>query len=88
VGERELCVGKSNERKGERGRQGCAGQGRAELGQAGTGRVAGRNPTTRTTTDRNPIANRNPKRDEANTRLNTTSDKEKLLRHDATSMST
>jgi hypothetical protein len=59
-------VGKLNEEKGERG-QGGHGQGWAGLGRVGLGRVAGRNPTTHTTTDRNPIANRNPKRDEANT---------------------
>jgi hypothetical protein len=53
---------------GARGR----GPGRAGPGRAGLGRVVGQNPTTRTTTDRNPIAKRNPKRDEENTRLNTT----------------
>jgi hypothetical protein len=35
-----------------------------------------------------PIADQNLKRDEANTRLNTTSDKRNMLRHDATPMST
>jgi hypothetical protein len=44
--------------------------------------------TTHATTDRNPIANQNPKRGETDTRLNTTSDKRKMLRHDATLMST
>jgi hypothetical protein len=87
-------MGKLNEGKGERegvhawGEAGARGQGRAGLGQAGLGRVAGRNPTARTTRDRNPIANRNPKRDEVNTRLNTTSDKRNMLRHDATPMTT
>jgi hypothetical protein len=57
-------------------------------GQAGLGHVAGQNPMTCTTTDRNPIVNQNPKRDEANTRLNTTSDKRNMHRHDATPMST
>jgi hypothetical protein len=38
--------------------------GRAGQGRAGLGRVASQNHT-----DRSPIANRNPKRDEANTRL-------------------
>jgi hypothetical protein len=52
------------------------------------GHVAGQNPTTCTTTDRNPIVKRNPKRDEANTRLNMTSDKRNMLRHDATPMTT
>jgi hypothetical protein len=65
------------------GRQGHAGQGWARLGW-----VAGRNPTARTTTDRNPIANRNPKRDKANTQLNTTSEKRNMLWHDATPMTT
>jgi hypothetical protein len=60
--------------------------GRARSGRARLGRVAGRNPTARTTTDQNPIANQNPKRDEANTRLNTTSDKRNMLQHDATLM--
>jgi hypothetical protein len=78
---------------GEAGAPGACGQGRARLGRAGpgwagSGRVAGQNPTARTTTDRNPIANQNPKRDEANTRLNTTSDKRNMLRHDATPMTT
>jgi hypothetical protein len=55
-----------------RGRQEHTG--RAELGWDGPHR--GLKPTTRTSTNRNPIANRNPKRDETNTRLTTTSDKE------------
>jgi hypothetical protein len=65
------------------GRQGCAARGRAGLGWA----RPGQKPTTRTTTDRNPIANRNPKRGETDTRLNTTSDKRNMLQHDATPMS-
>jgi hypothetical protein len=76
---------------GEAGRQGRAGQGRAKLGQAGPtglGRVAGPNLTTRTTTDRNPNAKRNPQRDETNARLNMTSNKRDMLRHDATPMTT
>jgi hypothetical protein len=82
-----------NERKGEKrggawGGQGRAGQGWAELGQAGLGRVAGQNPTTRTTTVRGPNAKRNPQRDKTNERLNTTSDKRNVLRHDATPMTT
>jgi hypothetical protein len=54
-----------------------AGMGRAGLGRAGPPR--GSKPTTCTTTKRNPIANRNPKRDETNSRLTTTSDKEKCF---------
>jgi hypothetical protein len=60
----------------------------ARSGRAGLGRGPGRKPTTHTTIDQNPIANRNPKRGETNARLNTTSDKRKMLRHDATLMST
>jgi hypothetical protein len=59
------------------------GPSRARLGRAGPGRK----PTTRTTTDWIPIANRNPKRGETDARLNTTSDKINMLRHDATPMS-
>jgi hypothetical protein len=71
------------------GRQGRLGRvARVGLGEAGLGRVAGRNPTARTTTDRNPIANRNLKRDEGNTRLNTTSNKRNMLRYDGTPMTT
>jgi hypothetical protein len=67
-----------------------AGPGRARLGRAGSDWVVSRDqkPTTRTTTNQNPIANRNPKRDETNTRFITTSDKRNMLRHDATPMST
>jgi hypothetical protein len=64
------------------------GLGWAALGWAVLGRGPGRKPTTHATTDRNPIANRNPKRGETDARLNTTSDKRKMLRHDATPMST
>jgi hypothetical protein len=69
-------------------RRARAGLSWARLGRAGLGHVVGQNPTTRTTTDRNPIAKRNPKRDEANTRLNTTSDKRNMPQHDATPMTT
>jgi hypothetical protein len=68
---------------GARGRAG-----RARLGRAGLGRGPGQKPTTHTTTDQNPIANQKPKRGKTDTRLNTTSDKRKMLRHDATPMST
>jgi hypothetical protein len=95
--ERELLRGKNQMRErgegarmggglGARGEWGALG--RAGLGRAGLGRGPGRKPTTHTTTDRNPIANRNPKRGETNARLNTTSDKRNMLRHDATLMST
>jgi hypothetical protein len=59
-------VGKSNERKGERGARMGGGRGargapgRTGLGWVRLGRVAGRKPAAHTTTDRNPIANRNP----------------------------
>jgi hypothetical protein len=43
-------VGKSNERKGEKG-----GGARTRADRAGLGRTAGQNPAARTTTDRNPI---------------------------------
>jgi hypothetical protein len=76
------------ERRGRMGRGGAPGVRRLGLGRAGLGRVAGRNPTTRTTTDRNPITNQNSKRDEVNTRLNMTSDKRNMLRHDVTPMTT
>jgi hypothetical protein len=74
--------------RGRQGRAARAGPGQVGLDRAELSRVVGQNPTTRTTTDQNPIANRNPKRDEANTRLNTTSDKRNMLRHDATPMTT
>jgi hypothetical protein len=64
------------------------GLGWAALGWVVLGRGPGHKPTTHATTDRNPIANRNPKRGETDARLNTTSDKRKMLRHDATPMST
>jgi hypothetical protein len=66
-GEGGACMGRAGGARGARGAR--AGPGRA-------GPHRGSKPTTRTTTKRNPIANRNPKRDEANTRLTTTSDKE------------
>jgi hypothetical protein len=56
------------------GRAGGARGARAGPGRAGP--LRGSKPTTRMTTKRNPIANRNPKRNETNTRLTTTSDKE------------
>jgi hypothetical protein len=93
-GEEVVVREKSNERDREEGahrgegRGARPGPGQARSGWAGLGRVAGQNPATRTTTYQNPIANRNPKRDEANTRLNTTSDKRNMLRHDAASMTT
>jgi ribosomal protein L15 len=63
------------ERDQWRGRAHLEGRGRqGRAGRAGSHR--GSKPTTRTTTNQNPIANRNPKRDETNTRLTTTSDKE------------
>jgi hypothetical protein len=65
------------ERTWEQGRQGRAGL--TVLDRAGLGRARshrGSKPTARTTTNRNSIANRNPKRDEMNTRLTTTSNKE------------
>jgi hypothetical protein len=99
--ERELLRGKNQmrEREGEGarmeefGHQGLAGARRAGLGQVGLGRVrlghvAGRKLTAHPTTNPNPTTNRNPKRGEMNVRLNTTSDKRNILRHDATLMST
>jgi hypothetical protein len=88
--ERELLRGKQNEREGV-GAGGCWGrQGHATKGQAGLGRVAGQ--------DGNPLHARpligiqlqmeNSKRGETDARLNTTSDKRNMLRHDATPMST
>jgi ribosomal protein L15 len=79
--EREVAAReKSNERKrlggggwGAHGGRGARGT-RAGLGQAGS--HCGSKSTTRTTTNRNPIANQNPKRNETNMRLTTTSDKE------------
>jgi hypothetical protein len=71
-------------------RQGRADQGQAELGQAGPGWVVLRVEIPRHAQPLIgiPIADQNPKRNEANTRLNTTSDKRNMLRHDATPMST
>jgi hypothetical protein len=60
----------------------------ARLGWVGLGRGPGQKPTTHVTTDWNPIVNLNPKRGETNTRLNRTSDKRKMLQHDAALMST
>jgi hypothetical protein len=70
---------------GRQWRQGHAGPGWTGLGWVAG---AGQKPTTHVTTDRKPPVNRNPKRDETNTRLNTTSDKRNMLQHDATPMST
>jgi hypothetical protein len=77
-------------RQGRKGRvgPGWTGPGWVRSGRAGLGRGPEQKPTTHATTDRNPIANRNLKRDETNTRLNTTSDKRNMPRHDATPMST
>jgi hypothetical protein len=87
---RELLRGKQNEREGG-GAWGCGGhQGRVAKGRAGLGGVTCR--------DGNPLHARpligiqlrmkNPKRCETDARLNTTSDKRNMLRHDATPMST
>jgi hypothetical protein len=73
---------------GARGARGRVGSGRSRSGRAGLVRGPRQKPTTHATTDRNPIVNRNPKRGETNARLNTTSDKRKMLQHDATLMST
>jgi hypothetical protein len=73
------------------------GEGGARMGRAGGARGARAGPgragpqrgsklTAHTTTKRNPITNRNPKRNETNTRLITTSDQENMLTHDATPM--
>jgi hypothetical protein len=68
-----------------RGARGTPGQ-----GQVGPGWVASRVEIPR---HAQPlisilIVDQNPKRDEANTRLNTTSDKINMLQHDATPMTT
>jgi hypothetical protein len=85
-GEGGYCAGENQMRERDQGEGGAsmgrtggargtqAGPDRAGLGRAGPPR--GSKPTTRTTTKWNPIMNRNPKRDETNTRLTTTSDKE------------
>jgi hypothetical protein len=86
--ERESLRGGTHGGWGARGARGRARPGRAGSGRARLGRRPVRKPTTHTTTDRNPIANRNLKRGETDARLNTTSDKRKMLRHDATPMST
>jgi hypothetical protein len=97
-GEEVTAREKSNERDREEGarmgeevgRQGGAGQGWAELGWARPGWVASwvEIPRHAQPLIGIPIADRNPKRDEANTRLNTTSDKRNMLRHDTTTMTT
>jgi hypothetical protein len=78
-------------RMGEgQGRQGRVGQGRVELGQAGLGQAKSRrgakNP--RHAQPQIGIRSRTEIRNETNTRLNMTSDKRNMLRHDATLMST
>jgi hypothetical protein len=78
------CTGELNEGKGpgegahigEGTTPGARGPSWAALCRAGLGRIAGQNPVARTTTDRNPNAKWKSQRDETNTRLNTTSDKE------------
>jgi hypothetical protein len=67
------------EGRGARGAWAEAGPSRVGLGRAGLGCTANQNPVAHTPTTQNPIANRNLERDEANTRLNTTSDKEILF---------
>jgi hypothetical protein len=76
---------REREREGAHGeRQGR--QGRVGQGWAGLGRVVGRYPTTRTTTDRNSNRGSKSETRRGETRLNTTSDKRNMLRHDATPM--
>jgi hypothetical protein len=72
---RERDKGEGGARMGRAGgaRGARAGPDRAGLGRARPHR--GSKPTTRTTTNQNPIVNQNPKWDETNTRLTTTSDK-------------
>jgi hypothetical protein len=88
VGERELCAGKLNE--GKRERRGVHGERQGCQRHAGPGWVASWVEIPR---HAQPlisilIVDQNPKRDEANTRLNTTSDKRNMLQHDATPMTT
>jgi hypothetical protein len=73
--ERDQGEGRAHgECRGRQGHAGRTGLDRAGLGRAGPHRGSKR--TTRTTTNQNLIVNRNPKRDETNTRLTTTSNKE------------
>jgi hypothetical protein len=69
---RERDHGEGGTRMGA-GAPGARGSDWDGLGRAGSHR--GSKPTTRTDTNRNPITNRNPKRDDTNMRLTTTSDK-------------
>jgi hypothetical protein len=89
-GEREIgggcCAGKTNDI--EREGRGVHGGWGARGARPGPGRGPGQRPTTHATTYRKPPTNRNPKRDETNTRLNMTSEKRNMLRHDASPMST
>jgi hypothetical protein len=77
-------------REGRGARDARPGPGRAGLGRVGLGWVSSRVkiPWHTQPLIGNPIVNRHPKRDEANTRLNTTSDKRNMLRHDASPMTT
>jgi hypothetical protein len=85
-GEGNCCAGNENEIERGKGRAwGEVGAPGAGLGH-GPDRGPGRKPTAHTTTNRKKNANKKPKRDGA--RLNTTSDKRNMLRHDATTMST
>jgi hypothetical protein len=78
------------ERERERGRMGRGRVARGTRARAGPGWVVSRVEIPRHAQPLIgiPIADQNPKLDEANTRLNTTSDKRNMLRHDATPMST
>jgi hypothetical protein len=76
------------EGQGARGARAKAGPSWARPGWAGLGRTAVQNPAARTTTDLRPSMKRNPQRDKTDARLNTTSDKTNMLRHDATPMTT
>jgi hypothetical protein len=78
-GGRRLLRGKQNEIEREGARTG--------LGWAGSGRAGTEAHNTRDHGSK-PNTNRNPKRGEMDVRLNTTSDKRNMLRHDATPMST
>jgi hypothetical protein len=67
---RQMIQGEGGARAwGGQGAPRARGSNRARPGQAGPGWAQCRSkPTTCTTTKRNPITNRNPKRDETNTR--------------------
>jgi hypothetical protein len=64
--ERELLRGKKMRERERGGGMWEGGAGRA--GRTRLGRGPGRKPATHTTTDQKPIANRNPKRSEADMR--------------------